>query len=219
MRTTSASCGLPSASTIVAWKRTTCPLSVISRWISNQSRSSSAIDGSSLALPSPVKNASRPGNCALVSELYMIAEPSPATWRTTPNSSPRLPRRWFMRSSSSASLTSFASKVAESALLCASAASRSRVASASSAACFSLLARNSLSRAAFWFALVSRAVRVCSSSSSSDSTAEAGPAPRASRSASASSDPSLTTSHPWAPARAGSASPGRASCAPRRSPP
>ena len=60
---------MPSAPTIVVSKRATWPLSVISRWISNQSRSSSASDGSFLDLPRAVKNSSRFGNWALISEL------------------------------------------------------------------------------------------------------------------------------------------------------
>jgi hypothetical protein len=166
MRTTSASVGTPFASTILERNRVTVPLSVISRWISNQSRSSWSIEGSDLDLPSSAKNSSRFGYCALSSELYITAVPSPATWRTPPKSSPRLPRRCVSSASSSARRASLASNSVESCLLRASAAARARFASASSAACFSRSARNSCSRAALACAWRVRVFRVCSSSSS-----------------------------------------------------
>ena len=89
MRTTSASVGVPSASMIVVLKRATRPLSVISRCISNQSCSSSLIDGSDFVLPRLGEELVAPGYCALIIESYTTREPSPATWRTTPKSSPR----------------------------------------------------------------------------------------------------------------------------------
>ena len=77
--TTSASTGVPSAVTTLLSKRATRPVSVISRCISNQSCSSSTIDGSDFALASLARNSSRSGKRDVVSELKTTLETSPAT--------------------------------------------------------------------------------------------------------------------------------------------
>ncbi len=104
----------------VAFERRPC--AVISRCISNHSRSSSVIEGSVFALASVRRNSSRSGYCALMIDCSITLAVSPATWRVTPNNSPRLPSRSF--SSAVTSLISFSllSNSFDSALLRASAA-------------------------------------------------------------------------------------------------
>ena len=165
-RTTLASTASPWGVTIFALYLTTLPVSVISRCSSNQKRSRSGIDGSDFACASFVTNSSRSGYCALMSELCTTEEKSFATWRTTPNISPKFPARDSSCVCISASFFSLASNEADNCALRRCCSVSSARASAVSVACLLRSARNFCSRSSLDFASRCRTERVCSSSSS-----------------------------------------------------
>ena len=105
-RTTSLSTGVllsssgvfsSSSGATAARNLTTLPASVISRTISYHKRSSSTIDGSARAAAKRRRNSARSSPsvgipyCVVSTDCCSTVAASPATWRVTPNSSPRLP--------------------------------------------------------------------------------------------------------------------------------
>ena len=127
---------------------TTLPASVISRTISYHKRSSSTIDGSARAAATRRRKSARSSPsvgipyCVLNTDCDSTVAASPATWRVTPNSSPRLPSLSRNNVVDSAMRCSFSFHCRSSALLRASAALRRASASCASRSCRCSSARN-----------------------------------------------------------------------------